>query len=178
MPTLPESYQHIQNWATPGKLFHALDDRWGFTLDVCAEEWNAKCSKYYDKRMDGLAQSWGPEEHVWCNPPYRKPLPWLEKGWIAALELDSTATFLLPAVTENIWFQDMAFLGDLYFIRGRLQFTPPAEYEGRVDACPFGSVIVRFTPELALGDMEPECHLMTREGKISGPRRMVQGGLW
>ena len=178
MPHNPEHLKHIQNWATPDQLFQALNLLWGFTLDVCAEPWNAKCDKYYTRENDGLAQPWGPRDSVWCNPPYSKPAPWLEKGWIAASELGSDCTFLVPSSTDTAWFQEMAFLGDLYFIKGRLAFAPPPEWDGKVESAPFSSVIVRYTPELAHRDIEPECHLITREGKISAPRRMVQHSLW
>lgn len=33
-------------WETPQKLFDALHARFGFTLDVCAQPGNAKCTRY------------------------------------------------------------------------------------------------------------------------------------
>lgn len=173
-----DELNHLQNWGTPRELFDPLDAKWGFTLDVCAQQWNAKCSRFYTKKDDGLLMPWGPRENVWCNPPYDNPTPWLERGWLAALELNSTATYLLPNATETRWFQNLAFRGDIYFIRGRLKHEPPPGYEGENPGPPFGSVIVRFYPEIAMGDQVPECFLLDRDGEVSSARRMVQSHLW
>jgi len=41
------------NWETPQKIFDELDEEFGFNLDVCADEGNAKCERYYTEgRMD------------------------------------------------------------------------------------------------------------------------------
>ena len=34
-------------WATPQDLFDELNAEFAFTLDVCAEEYNAKCERYF-----------------------------------------------------------------------------------------------------------------------------------
>lgn len=46
-------------WATPQHVFDALDSEFHFTLDVCADESNHKCARYFTKAQDGLSQSWG-----------------------------------------------------------------------------------------------------------------------
>ena len=41
-------------WETPQEFFGRLNEEFHFTLDVCANDENAKCGKYYTKDQDGL----------------------------------------------------------------------------------------------------------------------------
>ena len=41
------------NWATPQDFFDKLNSEFHFDLDVCADEINHKCDKYYTKEQDG-----------------------------------------------------------------------------------------------------------------------------
>lgn len=45
-------------WATPQEFFDKLNEEFNFQLDVCADQSNAKCQRYFSKEQDGLAQSW------------------------------------------------------------------------------------------------------------------------
>ena len=40
-------------WATPQDLFDELNNEFHFDIDVCADESNHKCDKYYSKEQDG-----------------------------------------------------------------------------------------------------------------------------
>jgi len=67
-------------WATPLDLFQELDREFGFTLDVCADDWNHKTLRYFDKTADGLSQNW--EGVCWMNPPYGRQIgAWLKKAY-------------------------------------------------------------------------------------------------
>jgi phage N-6-adenine-methyltransferase len=55
-------------WATPQDFFDRLNAEFRFTLDVCATPENAKCTRYFTRADDGLAQSW--TGVCWMNPPY------------------------------------------------------------------------------------------------------------
>ena len=46
-------------WATPQEFYDNLNKEFGFSLDPCANDSNAKCDKYYTKIEDGLIQNWG-----------------------------------------------------------------------------------------------------------------------
>jgi len=57
------------DWETPWGLFNALDAEFNFTVDVCAEEHNAKLAHFFSPEDDGLSVDWG--NHIcWMNPPY------------------------------------------------------------------------------------------------------------
>ena len=71
---------NTDEWETPADLFNSLNEEFGFTLDVCANENNHKCPKYYDKAIDGLKQNWYGEV-CWMNPPYGRSISkWVKKA--------------------------------------------------------------------------------------------------
>ncbi len=144
-----------QDWATPWALFNELDAEFHFTLDPCASETNAKCSKYFTEEDDGLAQSWT-GHNVFMNPPYGR-----EVGhWVYKAEAESrlithvskliagvsypqgrltTVVGLLPARTDTRWFHDYIYgKAEIRFLKGRVKF----EREGSTDAAPFPSMVV------------------------------------
>lgn len=58
------------NWQTPKQLFYDLNKKYKFTVDLCADDYNKLCKKYFtivnsclDKELKG--------EIIFCNPPYR-----------------------------------------------------------------------------------------------------------
>ena len=65
----------LAEWSTPQDLFDKLDAEFGFTLDVCAQPFNAKCKKFFTPDDDGLAQDWGGETAFCCPPSGKKILP-------------------------------------------------------------------------------------------------------
>ncbi len=126
-------------WGTPQKLFDELNEEFNFTLDPCADEFNHKCEKYYNKAQDGLKQSWVGET-VFCNPPYGRELPkWVEKCYKEHIEHNITVVMLIPARTDTSYFHDYIYHNsEIRFIRGRLKFS-----DGKNPA-PFPSMIVVY----------------------------------
>lgn len=72
-------------WETPLDFFRQWDEKFHFDLDVCATPENAKCTRYFTREDDGLAQDW--TGHVcWMNPPYgRGIINWMRKAYESAL---------------------------------------------------------------------------------------------
>ena len=125
-------------WETPQELFDELDKEFAFTVDVCANDENAKCAHYYTEKVDGLAQEW--EGTCWCNPPYGRSIQkWIQK----ASESNATTVMLLPSRTDTKWFHDIVLpkAREIRFVRGRLKFG------GSKNSAPFSSVVVVFAPE-------------------------------
>ena len=128
-------------WSTPRDLFDELDDEFGFDLDVCAKEWNAKCSRYLDPEIDGLKQSWSGT--CWMNPPYGREIThWIRKAYEES-QKGSTVVCLVPSRTDTGWFHDFCLHAEIRWIRGRVWFCN--EY-GKVGRPRFGSAIVIFRP--------------------------------
>jgi len=123
-------------WSTPQALFDKLDREFGFTLDPCSTDENAKCIKHYTRADDGLSQRW--KGHiVFMNPPYgREIAKWIEKAWRESKA--ATIVCLVPARTDTAWWHDYCMKGEIRFIRGRLKFS------GNKWNAPFPSAIVIF----------------------------------
>ncbi len=156
----------IQRYKTPGWLFDLLNQEFGpFTLDPCAEPWNAQCEKYFTEREDGLSQSWAGET-VYLNPPFSNTGPWVEKALRHAERGEAKTVCLLPVNTDNAWFHDMASLGQVYFLRGRVQFeAPPDAEDDPKTGNNTGSIFVVFEPG----------RLLEPHGELSGP---LQSRCW
>lgn len=127
------------NWETPGYLFRELDEEFHFTVDLCADDQNHKCDKYYTKENDGLkADLTG--ERVFCNPPYGRSetIKWVKK----CAESGELCVMLLPARTDTAFFHDYIYeKAEIRFLRGRLHFESGGVPQ---DRAPFPSMIVIF----------------------------------
>lgn len=128
-------------WATPQPFFDILHAEFGFSLDVCANDNNAKCGEYFTEEQDGLCQSWQREAPAWMNPPYGREIgKWVKKAYEESL-LGQTVVCLLPARTDTKWWHDYVMhAGEVRFIRGRLKFGDSA------NSAPFPSAVVVFKP--------------------------------
>lgn len=138
-------------WSTPEDLFNELNDEYHFDLDVCADETNHKCARYYTEKQDGLSQKW--DGTVWCNPPYGRKIA----GWIKrCYEYGTTggiAVMLIPSRTDTKWWHSYVMkASEIQFIKGRLKF-------GNSKNCaPFPSAIVIFSKSNSTA-----VHVCTRE---------------
>lgn len=112
------------DWATPQDLYDTLNEEFGFTLDVCASDWNAKHKNYFTEKDDALSQNWK-KNVCFMNPPYGKVLnDWMRKAYESA-EGGATVVCLVPAATDTAWWHDFAMKGEIRFLRGRPRFTTP-----------------------------------------------------
>lgn len=124
-------------WSTPQDFYDKLDAEFGFTLDPCSTEQNAKCNKYFTKKDDGLRQNWD-NEVVFMNPPYGREIKhWVKK---ASEAKGGVVVCLLPARTDTRWFHDYIYnKAETRFIKGRLKFGDAK------NSAPFPSMVVIFT---------------------------------
>lgn len=123
-------------WATPQGFFDRLNAEFHFDVDVCANDDNAKCKRYFTERTNGLLQKW--EGNVWMNPPYgREIAEWIQKAYESAQE-GATVVCLIPARTDAGWWHDYCMSGEIRFVRGRLKFG------GSEWNAPFPSAVVIF----------------------------------
>jgi phage N-6-adenine-methyltransferase len=86
------------DWYTPRWIFDAI----GFTFDtdaaapVLEESRTVPARRYLTILDDGLASEW--VGTTWCNPPYSKAAPWVEK-WAQHPD----GMILVPAMPEVKW---------------------------------------------------------------------------
>jgi hypothetical protein len=165
----------VDDRETPPCVFAPLDLEFHFTLDVAAARHNAKCARYYalgassvQRRQgslwdvppvgdvgalaeDGLAQEWGANEVIWCNPPFSDIEPWVAK----ATDCSATVVMLLPANRcEQPWWQRYVewcrdgragwIRIETRFLEGRRSFLYAGETIGNSTSKspPFGIVII------------------------------------
>jgi phage N-6-adenine-methyltransferase len=132
-----------ERW-TPPDLFEKWDSIFHFTIDVAADKNNKKCERFYDKEVNGLAQSWSGEV-VWCNPPYSNLDSWVQK---AHEETEATICMLIPAnrTEQKFWqkyiepYRDNGGRLTTHFIEKRIQFIHPEK--GKMGAPMFGCVML------------------------------------
>lgn len=105
------------DYYTPKWLFDTMDVE--FDLDVaCPPQGpiHVPARRFYTQKENGLVQPW--DGRVWMNPPYSKPLPWVEK-WLK----HRNGMALLPTNggkwVKLLWESDARgiWLGRLAFIR-------------------------------------------------------------
>lgn len=128
-------------WETPQYLFDKLNEKFNFTLDVCATKENAKCKRYFSKKDDALNKSWS-EENCWMNPPYGREIrKWIEKAYNEVIfNKAKIVVALLPARTDTKWFHNFIYnKAEIWFLKGRLRFG------NSKNSAPFPSMIVIFT---------------------------------
>lgn len=133
---------NTDTWATPQDLFDQLNGEFGFTVDVCANAFNAKCGTFFSTTDDGLKQEW--TGVCWMNPPYGDAIKdWIRKAWEAG-QAGTTVVCLVPARVDTGWWWDYCRHGQIRFLRGRLRFG------GGDTGAPFPSAVVVFpaSPEV------------------------------
>jgi phage N-6-adenine-methyltransferase len=125
-------------WATPPDLFAELDREFQFTVDVCADETNAKCALYFDRGQDGLAQRW--TGRCWMNPPYGREIgAWMAKAVESVRRGDAELVVaLVPSRTDARWWHAYCSQGEIRFLPGRLRFG------GASAGAPFPSAVIVF----------------------------------
>lgn len=135
------------DWETPQKLFDMMDAQFHFALDAAANEYNAKCSRYFAPEQDGLSQSWEVGGAVFCNPHYgRETGKWVKKAWQEA-QKGVTIVMLIPARTDTSYFHDWIYdKADVVFLRGRLRFELGGVPQGRA---PFPAMLVIYNGDLS-----------------------------
>lgn len=127
-------------WATPQDFFDRLNEEFHFNLDPCALPENAKCSKYFTPKSNGLSQNWGGYV-TFCNPPYgRKIYEWVKKCYDESRKPDTTVVLLIPARTDTKYFHEFIYhkAKEIRFIKGRLKFGDSN------NSAPFPSMVVIF----------------------------------
>jgi phage N-6-adenine-methyltransferase len=125
-------------WATPQELFDELDAEFGFDLDVCASDGNAKCERRFTQADNGLDQVW--RGTCWMNPPYSQIELWMQKAYESS-QAGATVVCLVPSRTDVGWTWEWARRGEVRFLRGRLKFV---DDEGNTGPAPFPSAIVIY----------------------------------
>lgn len=127
-------------WATPQDFFDSANREFGFTLDVCANESNAKCEDFFTEEDNALIKDWGANV-CWMNPPYGREIKaFMAKAHSASLS-GATVVCLVPSRTDTEWWHKYAMKHEIRFLKGRLKFGDAK------DAAPFPSALIVMRPD-------------------------------
>lgn len=133
--------QKSVEWATPAWLFEELDSEFDFTLDPCAQDWNAKCERFFTIEDNGLMLPWS--GRVFMNPPYAHNVTarWVHKALLESRRDEvEVVVGLIPARTDGAWFHDFIWgRAEVRFLRGRIAFDGRA---GETKRPVYGSMVV------------------------------------
>lgn len=107
-------------------------DEWKTPADILSffEGWDDPCQ---EKSDDGLLRPWG--NRAFINPPYSRPLPWVQKAILEAQQ-GKGVIMLLKHDSSTEWWRQLHEAGAHFFAYvGRMHFSG----KGRA---PFPSVLV------------------------------------
>lgn len=134
-----------------------------FDLDAAASKENAICERYFDEKMNGLAQNW--YGRVWVNPPYSQIDKWIDKA-IEEVQVKRNCrevVFLVPSRTCTKWFfKAFRAATSIQFIHGRLDFHGPNMRKEKRANAPFPSVLIILTSHVPV--FGPNVSITDREG--------------
>ncbi|MBE8597862.1 phage N-6-adenine-methyltransferase [Xenorhabdus sp. BG5] len=120
----PKEFKDL--WQTPLPLFLALDIEFRFYLDAAADTQNTLCAHYLTERDNALECDWVSHGAIFCNPPYSKISPWIEKAAIECRKQLQPIVMLVPSDTSVGWFKlAMETVDEVRLITGgRISFIP------------------------------------------------------
>lgn len=130
-------------WRTPPEFFRTVNMEFGFQLDAAASQ---EDSLLPDFLSDALSeQPWPDLGNVWCNPPFNKPSPWVERCYRESKRSGNTVVLLLP-LSNAPWmefaYSHAAEIRDVY---PRIQFVPPPGVKPSSNAK--DNVLIIFNPQ-------------------------------
>lgn len=141
--------------STPPEFISYIENKFGkIGLDVAANKVNKVCENYYTIEDNGLMQSWYTRQGiVWCNPPYSRPGPWVDKAIEEYHKGANTIVMLLKCDTSTKLFKEIFEFcetnigGTLYFVQPRISFIDHNDL-GRKTAAKFPNMLFVVRPDI------------------------------
>jgi site-specific DNA-methyltransferase (adenine-specific) len=132
---------------TPIELFKELDDEFHFELDVCAMNWNTKCTNYFNIGHNGLKQIWAPKI-CFMNCPYSDIPSWLKKSKQESIK-GAIVVAILPTDSSTHWFHNYIWDKLKHNWRDGIQVRfPNKRYKfSNTNSAKFATMIVIFRTE-------------------------------
>ena len=130
-----------QDYQTPPVFLEALRERIGcsdFQCDVACTPENCVGR---NRLEDGLRDDWSPLGWNFCNPPYERIMPWVQKAWMETRDRGCKSAVLVPAsVGANWWLNWVHGKAYVLFLNGRLTFV------GETAPYPKDCAVLLYTP--------------------------------
>ena len=117
-----KSKSHV--YETPSVIFEPLRKEFDLQLDVCANEENHKCEKYFTEKENALIQNWN--VNFWMNPPFgRKLQKFVKKAQEESCKNNVIGVCLIPVRSNTIWWHKYIIdtNAEVRFIKGEVKFV-------------------------------------------------------
>lgn len=109
-------------YSSPLKIVEPLINEFKLTIDVCANNMNYKCSKYWTKEEDALSKDW--VGNCWMNPPFNRELSkWVIKAFVETEKQGGTKVCLIPVRSNTKWWSIYSINSEIRFINGEVNFN-------------------------------------------------------
>ncbi len=106
------------------------------------EGWFDPCPYNDNPNIDGLKIDW--EDRTYVNPPYSKPLPWVEKA-IEESKKGKIIVMLLRVDTSTKWFAKIVEAkAQILWINGRLRYRKKSYKRFDNTPVPWASMLIVF----------------------------------
>jgi len=128
----PKNKVDKDSFRTPQYIFDWLNSKYNFDINLASDQNNKLCAESYDKKYDALSAIWfDPEFDIlvgFCNPPYSKINPWIEKA-IDEAKFGFTTVFLIPDFNGEEMFDLISrHATTIIHLIGRVSFLSPCDH--------------------------------------------------
>lgn len=131
-------------WQTPQYIFNWLHSQFDFDIDLAASDDHHYCGMYFTKDYSALDADWWNNGQIgFCNPPYSKIDPWIDKAVIESRRGFTTVMLIPMCNGEKRWWEIYEEASEIIHIVGRIGFIHPITGEA-VSGNSKGSCVVVF----------------------------------
>jgi len=118
------------HWATPDWLYHFLDSRFQFDIDLAASKGNRKHENYLTHADNSLLMEWHRLGKTgFLNPPYSNTGPWIKKA-VNEAALGFKTVMVIPTPNgESQYIDVFEYATEIIFINGRIAFNASCDFE-------------------------------------------------
>ena len=128
-----------QEYGTPWKVLNAIRKHFPLGLDLCANEQNHKCPRWFGpggEVEDAFSVNWDPlprGEFYFLNPPYGDIASWYARARIFSGSGALIISFV-PMDTAEAWFNYVPYHVGIWHLQGRIKFDGALQ-AGPKDSC-------------------------------------------
>lgn len=138
-----------QNWRTPTAVFKALDDEYGFSVDLFADDENHLCPLYFTEANSAFEHQWCFDTPAFGNPEYKRGF--IEKALDYAIDQvrvkkNLPAVGLLVPMSATKWFSKALRTCEVHLFEQRIRFTPPPQAVRKKSGSNFSNAFVIIRP--------------------------------
>lgn len=141
-----------QDYCTPPEFLYAVQRKLeipGFACDLAASAENTCAPVYWDVTNSALDDDvrWTTEPWAWnwCNMPFEKITPWVQKAWTESCDHGAQSALLVPLSIADWWRDWVHGKCQVLLLHGRITFV------GETSPYPKDCALLLYTPQHPAG---------------------------